>query len=354
MILNAEDYSHKTIKEIALLIFKDGEETLILQPVLESSFETNLYFFSLSAVPRFYGSENPLIMNTLHDITSAKIFCNFSSLFKMEETFHLTPKTYPYTETQPYNFYVLFPFNEDEFNLWISDYKLPDISQNEMEHIAGYFSSDEPIMAISFSKKIGTASAITPIKVVFNSKALVYTLPLLFSQNSVKLDLYVVAESSVHIEGFSTLFCDTFRKIEKKELSGRNSRGDKSAFKGKHSGIIITENSVSNYLWDNCVLSLLSGETPSLTKNNNKLLIHYIPFKTVQQFFFSHRFAVAFAISIFCLVLLICIMTVLIMLSTTRYVRYDLFFLYACIILTISLLMAFLIYDSLPQITLFV
>ncbi len=342
-------YVHHKIKETAFLIHKEDKTTLIIQPVLQSDFATNLLFISASSVPIFYEQEHPVIFEVLQEISMPKFYDDFSSLLNFKHSSYPLEGSYPYFESAPYSFYVLFPFSGEELISWLLSSGFPLIAKDSINNLKKHFSSDEPIIAISFNKKIRHSSAITPLKLTFLEENAGYPLSLLFSHNLTKLDLFVVSENTAMIDGFSLKFCDKFyQERHQEELSQK----DKSAFKGKCSNKIITQNEVTKYLWDGCVISYLSGEIPTLTDKLNRLTINFIVFKPVQQCFFSYEFAAALASGIFTILLVGGIILSLLPFNSTRRAK-DFYVIYIAIAIVIFTLLAFGLYDTLPKHALF-
>ncbi len=343
-------YFHKKLEENALLISKNNKQTLIIHDILETQFETNLHLFAFPAVPAYYGVEDAAVFNYLSYITSTRIADNFSSVFDLQKALIISNKIYPYTATHPYNFYVLLPSDKEEFMEWLTNSGLHIITEKKLENIEKHFSSDEPLIAITFNKKIETFSSTTPIKTIFDGNNPKYPLSLHYEDSPAKLNLYIISERAFTVKGFSNQFCDVFYTSSFKkrliQFFDKSVIKNPLPLKGKYSGIRIENDLLSPYVWDGCIISLITGELPPLTKHKNHISLEPIQFKPIKQIFLSPCMAITFTVMTFFLTLTIGTIFIKI---TSKYTEKNLLLIYLSVVVVVSAIIAFCLYDTIPK-----
>jgi hypothetical protein len=138
-----------------------------------------------------------------------------------------------------------------------------------------------------------------PLRITFPSNEAVYPMKLTgLSGRKLNLELYVVADQAAEVSGLKREFCDQFKAMDSYAKSRNNVIGSSgSEFEGWNSQLSLGHPGFLPVLWDGCWISKLTGRISSAAMANDYVIAWKAP-SFERWTLYSHRGAAYIALSV--------------------------------------------------------
>jgi hypothetical protein len=336
----------------ALLVWKDGTETLVISSSLNSESQKLGWIIPLPATPTVMEKADPGGLKTLafcvqpkitHDLWQEAKWLTIGTgwFFLLVVIGTFAPKRLPFflvvsflllifsslllsaglgisgasiagvhaektAQVGAYEITVLKARGESEFNAWLATNQFASLPSQAEPMITDYIRRGWVFTAIKLTRSETGTNTPHPIKFVFPSREAVYpwTLTTLAS-GAPYLELFVVGNQRANIPAMTREFCD--------RMLNDNTRSDNPNLRAEQARLCIAHPEILPLLWSGCVLTKLSGSLDA-SRVTNDLTVnwaqHFVPY---QQHFYTHTGAKYVAwLVFFCGA---CVLTLVVLLS---------------------------------------
>lgn len=316
----------------AILLWKDGIETLIISSALDSEAQKLGWIIPIPAVPQTIEKESSGGLKTLdfciqpeitHDLypgikaaVLTMLVANLlmgTFLFKRQWFVKMTILVFVVVVLLPalmlpagagisaamkaanvrveksatvgsYDINILRSTKPDELNAWLVESGLSPLPAAADKTIADYIAKGWVFAAIKLTRVESGTNVPHPIKMVFAARDAVYPMRLTaIAGGSPQFEIYVIGNSSASCSLLKKEFCDRFSKIEHDE---QDTYETKVSFTGITTHQEICHPAICSLLWDHCILTKFAG-TINSNDMTSDIQFDWKPFEACQQHFYT-------------------------------------------------------------------
>ncbi len=183
-----------------------------------------------------------------------------------------------------YTISILRPSRPDGLDSWLSENGFTRLPKAAGPIIADYISRGWVFAAIKLTRDQAGASVPHPIELVFPSKQAIYPMKLTaVAGGSPVFELFVIGADRAACDALPLEFCDRFTKQVDYSADNRESP---VWYDGASTRCRVGHSAICSLMWDNCVLTKLSGTIASASMTKD-LSFSWKPFESHQEHFFT-------------------------------------------------------------------
>ena len=321
----------------ALVVWKDGVETLVVSSALDSESQKLGWIIPVPAVPETIEQETPGLLRTLSFLVQPRITNDLLgevslvfwvafltnlvlavALFRQERLFDLlilivvtlvlstalfsasgtggvsptrridNVRVEKSVSVGAYDICVLRAQHAEDLDDWLRTNGFVSLPAQAGQPVRDYIRDGWVFAAIKFVRAEAGANAPHPIRLSFRTPDIVYPLKLTaLAGGKPSFELFVVANERVRCTGLQEEFCDRFARTKFRDPNASETK-DWDAFAGKVTKIQVEHPAICRRMWDECVLTKFSG-TIAARAMTQDLRFTPAPFAVRQQHLYTRQ-----------------------------------------------------------------